>query len=86
MLSIYAGTKGYLDKIPVQEVPRWETSFQQFIREQKHEIWQKIDETQQLDDDTEAQIKESLVDFQRQYDSQRREEEARQSPAQPVMA
>ncbi|MGB6043949.1 MAG: F0F1 ATP synthase subunit alpha [Pirellulales bacterium] len=76
VLSIYAGTRGYLDKIPVEQVREWEESFLRFIREQKNEIWQKIEESQGLDDETEQLIKDSLVDFQRQFDSQRREETA----------
>ncbi|MDH3719050.1 MAG: F0F1 ATP synthase subunit alpha, partial [Planctomycetota bacterium] len=85
VLSIYAGTNGYLDRIPATEVDEWEQSFQQFFREQRHEIWNKIDETKEMDDQTEQQIKESLVDFQRQYEGQRREKESQQTAEQPVM-
>jgi F-type H+-transporting ATPase subunit alpha len=89
VLSIYAGTNGYLDKIPTTEVDEWEQSFLQFIREQRHAIWNKIDETKEMDDQTEQQIRESLVDFQRQYEGRRREKEAQagqQAEQEPVMA
>ena len=46
VLIIYAGTRGYLDKVPVNEVPQWEKQFLTFMRDQKPEIRQKIEETQ----------------------------------------
>ena len=38
VLSIYAGTRGHLDKIPRTEVAQWEKEFLAFMREQKFEI------------------------------------------------
>ena len=37
-MSIYAGTEGYLDDVPVKEVSRWEAEFLAFMREQKPEV------------------------------------------------
>ncbi len=67
VLSIYAGTHGYLDKIPVSEVAAWEKAFLQFIREQKAEIWQTITDTKDLDEATEAKLKEALDEFSQAY-------------------
>ena len=35
VLSIYAGTRGHLDKIPLKEVHAWEEGFLKFVREEK---------------------------------------------------
>jgi F-type H+-transporting ATPase subunit alpha len=35
---IYAGTKGYLDKIPRNQVEAWESQFLRFMREQRSEV------------------------------------------------
>ena len=35
VLSIYAGTHGHLDKVPLKEVHDWESRFLQFVRDQK---------------------------------------------------
>ena len=39
VLVIYAGTRGHLDKVPVNEVQEWEKQFLTFMRDQKPEIW-----------------------------------------------
>jgi hypothetical protein len=38
VMSIYAGAKGYLDKVPVRQVAAWEEQFLRFMREQKPEV------------------------------------------------
>jgi len=42
VLSILAGTKGHMDKIPVKEVPVWEGEFHAFMREQKVALRQRL--------------------------------------------
>jgi F-type H+-transporting ATPase subunit alpha len=67
VLSIFAGTRGYLDKIPRTEVAAWEQEFLRFMREQKFEIRNKIAETKKLDDDTTAALEKAIGEFQAQY-------------------
>lgn len=67
VLSIYAGTRGHLDKIPRNEVARWETEFLKFMREQKFDIRKKLVDTKDMDADLEKQIEASIADFQKQY-------------------
>ncbi len=74
VLSIYAGTQGHLDDVPVEQVPVWEQEFLQFIHEQKIEIYNKIEETGSLDDETTALIESAVVEFNRQYQGRRKEE------------
>src|SRR6478609_6568033 len=38
VMSIYAGSEGYLDDVPVKDVQRWESQFLAFMREQKHDV------------------------------------------------
>jgi F-type H+-transporting ATPase subunit alpha len=76
ILSIYAGTRGHLDAIPIEQVAQWEEEFLQFIREQKNEIWTKLEQTGALDEDTDEAIKIAIGEFQRQYDGRRRDEKA----------
>ena len=47
VLSIYAGTHGHLDKVPLKEVHAWEEGFLKFIHEEKKPLWQKITDTRQ---------------------------------------
>ncbi len=67
VMSIYAGTRGYLDQVPRNQVLDWEKSFLTFIRDQKPEIRNKIAETKDLDADTEKALVAAIKDFQTQW-------------------
>ncbi|HEY2840800.1 MAG TPA: F0F1 ATP synthase subunit alpha [Pirellulales bacterium] len=67
VFSIYAGTRGHLDKIPRTEVATWEKEFLTFIREQKPEIRKKLIDTKKLEDDLTAELEKAIAEFQAQY-------------------
>ncbi len=67
VLSIYAGTRGHLDKIPISEVHDWEQGFLQFIREEKEDLWKKITDTRQLDEAGMATVDQAIAEFQKRY-------------------
>ncbi|HEV7221109.1 MAG TPA: F0F1 ATP synthase subunit alpha, partial [Pirellulales bacterium] len=77
VLSIYAGTRGHLDKIPRERVAEWEKGFLTFVREQKSEIRKKIEDTKKLDDDTAAALEAAIVDFQKQFSGKKQEATAK---------
>ena len=67
VLSIYAGTHGHLDKIPLKEVHAWEEGFLKFVHEEKKALWQKITDTRQLDDAAAAAVDQAIAEFQGRY-------------------
>ena len=67
VLVIYAGTKGYLDPIPVAEVRTWEKEFLEHIHTNHKDVWQRITDTKDLDSETEEKLVTILDDFNRQY-------------------
>jgi F-type H+-transporting ATPase subunit alpha len=67
VLIIFAGTRGFLDKVPIKEVSLWEKQFLTFIRDQKPEIRQKIQETQDLDEASMTAVTAAIGEFQKQY-------------------
>jgi F-type H+-transporting ATPase subunit alpha len=71
VMVIYAGTKGFLNEIPVGEVRVWEEDFLNFIREQKSEIRAKLIETNVLDDELEETLVAAIKEFQGQYDTKK---------------
>ena len=73
VLSIYAGTRGHLDKIPREQVADWERGFLAFMREQKSEIRKKIADSKKLDDDTAAALETAIADFQKQFAGKKQE-------------
>ncbi|MHB8898155.1 MAG: F0F1 ATP synthase subunit alpha, partial [Thermoguttaceae bacterium] len=42
VFAIYAGTRGHMDKIPIEEVPGWEKGLIEFVHEKKQSLWDKI--------------------------------------------
>ena len=74
VLSIYAGTRGHLDKLPREQVAQWEREFLTFMHDQKNEIVAKLRETKKLELDkktnTNADLEAAITQFQQQYASQ----------------
>lgn len=64
VLSIYAGTRGHLDKIPSDLVHLWEKQFLQYVHEQRSELYKKLAESKKLDDETEKQVEQAIAAFQ----------------------
>ena len=67
IFSIYAGTRGHLDKIPAKEVHAWEEGFLAFIHENKQPLWQKITDSHKLDDESLAEMDRAIAEYQGQY-------------------
>ena len=72
VLSIYASTRGHLDKVPVKDVHACETGFQQYVRDQKQALYQKLTETQKLDESSIAEIEAAIAEFQKIFAGQKR--------------
>jgi F-type H+-transporting ATPase subunit alpha len=71
VLSIYTGTRGHLDKIPLGEVHAWEEGFLKFIHDERKPLWQKITDSRKLDDDSIAEIEKAIAEFQGRYAGKR---------------
>jgi len=67
VMVIYAVTNGYLDEVPVDQVGRWESEFQRFMRTAHSEIGEKIAESRLLEDDTETSLQVAIQEFQKQF-------------------
>lgn len=67
VISIYAGTTGYLDKVPVNQVADFEKRMLEFFHTRKKEFWDKLNATRELDDTLLSQLKSALDEFRKQY-------------------
>lgn len=67
VLSIYAGTKGYLDKIAVGDVNRYESKLLEHARSEHKATLDKIDDTGVLDEDTEKALVSILDGFAKTF-------------------
>ncbi len=63
VVSIYAGTKGYFDKVPVDKVPEAEQELLRYMHDEKNELWKQLDESKAMSDELETQLKEALTHF-----------------------
>ena len=69
VMIIYAGTKGFLDDVPVNEIRQWEGQFLQFIQTSKTDLLAKITSEGALTDEVTAAVEATLTEFQGQYSS-----------------
>ncbi len=67
VLSLYAGTKGFLDDVPVKAVQKWEIDFLQFAQDKHGELISLLEEKMDLSDDIVAKIEACIKDFKSGY-------------------
>jgi F-type H+-transporting ATPase subunit alpha len=69
VMIIYAGTKGYLDKVPRAEVSDWEAQFLRFMKEQRKEVRDQLikEKDKKVTGDVEAKLKAAIEAFIPQY-------------------
>ena len=69
VISIYAGTRGYFDDVPVNHVAAAEKELLAFMRNQMPELRDLIVNSGQLDDKGEKQLKSALEVFKHQFNT-----------------
>jgi F-type H+-transporting ATPase subunit alpha len=67
VIVIYAGTKGFVDDIPVSEVRRFESEFRDFMRTKFSSLMKDIKESKKLND--EKALISAIDDFKSSFDS-----------------
>ena len=67
--SIWAGTTGKMDSIPVPDIRRFETEFLDFIARERKQIFDVIATTRELTDDTVKALEEAVTTFKTQFKS-----------------
>ena len=63
IFSIYAGTRGHLDDIPVSKVREFETGLLEFLRDRKSDVLKKINDVGDLTPEIEELIKSTIGAF-----------------------
>ena len=69
IVSIWAGTSGALDSVPVADIRRFEAELLDFIGRERKEIFTVIAQTKQLEDDTVAKMQSAVDDFKKIFKS-----------------
>ena len=67
VMVIFAGTKGYLDKIPVKEVLPWQDQFLSYIRTERSDVRNALAKARKFNPDLEKQLAAAIDAFQPHY-------------------
>ncbi len=67
VVAIYAGTRGYLDDLPVEAITKFEQEFYTFIDTKYPQILEAINSSKKLESDTEEELKKAIEDFKSQF-------------------
>ncbi len=67
VVILYAGTRGYLDDIPVNAITKFEKEFYVFIETKYPQILEAIRDSKKLEKDTEEELKKAIEDFKSQF-------------------
>src|SRR5438105_6039966 len=65
VMVIYAGTKGYLDDVPLNRIQEFQDAFLTFVDQRAAGLRSSLAEKKELTDDTEKQLKQALDDFKK---------------------
>jgi F-type H+-transporting ATPase subunit alpha len=67
VVTLYAGTKGFLDEIPVEKIQKFEAAMQEFMNTQKADLLKEIKETQDLGKETEGKLVAAIEEFKKTF-------------------
>jgi F-type H+-transporting ATPase subunit alpha len=84
VVSVWAGTSGYLDDVPVHDVRRFEDDFLDTIGRQHAGIYDAIRETGELSEDTATALKDAIEAFRRSFEVAGGEMLVKEEPAEPI--
>jgi len=70
VISIYAGTKGYLDNVPVNKVAAFEQALLEYFHSSGQSIWDELDQKRALDDEIEAKLKDAISTFKADWSAE----------------
>ena len=65
VIQIYAGTQGFLDDIPVENVRTFLEGLVSYVKAQHPEVAKKMRDSKELDDETEATLRADIAEFRK---------------------
>jgi F-type H+-transporting ATPase subunit alpha len=67
VMAIFAGTRGYLDDLPIDRVVDFECSLLRFLDQNHAELETEITKAGALSDAVDAQLRAAIEDFKKGY-------------------
>ena len=68
VVLIYAATKGHLDKLPVEIVPRFESEFLEAMRTKYSEVLTKLEKEKELTDEIVKEMDKVIGEFMGEFE------------------
>jgi F-type H+/Na+-transporting ATPase subunit alpha len=84
VVAVWAGTSGYLDDVPVEDIGRFEDDFLDALSRDHPGIYEAIRETGELSEDTATALKDAVEEFRRGFETSAGEMLVREEPAEPL--
>ncbi|MEV4248578.1 F0F1 ATP synthase subunit alpha [Streptosporangium canum] len=69
VVSVWAGTTGELDDVPVEDIRRFEADFHDYLSRENKGIFDSIRETKELPDDTVTALKDAITEFKKSFET-----------------
>ena len=67
VVTLYAGTRGFLDEIPVEAVQRFDTELLEFMRSKKSAVLQAIKDSGDISQETDQQLTAAIDEFKAEF-------------------
>ncbi len=67
VVIIYAGTQGYVDKLPVDSLKAYEQELYRHIDEKHPDLWKEIREKREIKDDLKKKLEKVLEKFSKNF-------------------
>ena len=67
VVSVWAGTTGKLDDVPVEDIRRFDKEFLEYVERSKPAIMEAIRTTTDLSDDSVSQLESAIAEFKKQF-------------------
>jgi F-type H+-transporting ATPase subunit alpha len=68
VVSVWAGTSGFLDDVPIEDIRRFEDEFLGTLGRKHPGIYESISATGELSEDTTTALKDAIEDFRRSFE------------------
>ncbi|WP_431843763.1 F0F1 ATP synthase subunit alpha [Calidifontibacter indicus] len=67
--SIWAGTTGQLDEVPVEDINRFESDWLDYLRRNQGDFLKSVRESTKLDDDAKKTLENAMAEFKKEFRS-----------------
>lgn len=69
VISLFAAVKGYLDKVQVSDVKKFEATLLTYIKASYKKLYEKIEKDQKIDDETEKELRQILENHLEKFEA-----------------